>query len=239
MKFGELKSKIEKYLTESYGKNSVKKDLFVFKELVLKNKNVSKLFYLYDELSSNKGLNEEVAIEYINQATTIYENTINKILPKTFSELNSWVGHVSATNEYENIDNLFSQGLTKLEEKIKSKKVISENLQKTDVKENKDVINVPLNSMLNVANKTIKGFLSELNESEKKEVMEFLNTPKEKLQENYLNTKLEVERKLQDQKSSNSDEDTIKTIDKVLEKIQKESFNEVNYYNLIKLNESL
>ena len=100
MKFGELKSKIEKCLTESYSKNSVKKDLFVFKELVLKNKNVSKLFYLYDELSQKKGLSEDVANEYLNQVTTIYENTLNKISPKTFSELNSWVGHVKSNNEY-------------------------------------------------------------------------------------------------------------------------------------------
>ena len=35
MKFGELKSKIEKCLTESYGKNSMKKDLFVFNVYVL------------------------------------------------------------------------------------------------------------------------------------------------------------------------------------------------------------
>jgi hypothetical protein len=78
MKFGELKSKIEKCLAESYAKDSVKKDLFVFSEMVLKNKNVSKLFYLYDELSSKKGLNEDVANEYINQSIIIYENTINK-----------------------------------------------------------------------------------------------------------------------------------------------------------------
>ena len=39
-----LKSKIEKYLTESYKKNNLKDNLFVFEELVLKNKNISKIF---------------------------------------------------------------------------------------------------------------------------------------------------------------------------------------------------
>ena len=49
MNFGELKSKIEVCLSESYKKNNLKKDLFVFNELVLKNKNISKIFFLYDE----------------------------------------------------------------------------------------------------------------------------------------------------------------------------------------------
>ena len=50
MKFGLLKSKIEKCLIESYKKDSFKKNMFIFKELVLENKNIGKLFYLYNEL---------------------------------------------------------------------------------------------------------------------------------------------------------------------------------------------
>lgn len=238
MKFGELKSKIEKYLTESYNKNSVKKDLFVFKELVLKNKNVSKLFYLYDELSSKKGLSEDVANEYINQATIVYENTINKISPKTLSELNMWIGHIKTENEYNTIDNLFSTGIVQLEEKIKSKKVISENLQKSIIVENKEVINVPLNSMLNVANKTVKSFISSLNESEKNEVNKILSTPKNELLESYNKIKGSVIEKLNDKKSE-SDEETKQTIDKVVNKLTTESFNEMNYFKLKNLSEGL
>lgn len=238
MKFGELKSKIEKCLTESYSKNSVKKDLFVFKELVLKNKNVSKLFYLYDELSQKKGLSEDVANEYLNQVTTIYENTLNKISPKTFSELNSWVGHVKSNNEYSDIDNLFSTGLLTLESKIKSKKVICENLQKTEVKKENEVINVPLKTMTNVANKTIKSYISNLSESEQKEVLGILNTPKEKLFEKYSETKKIILEKLENQKNS-SDQETKQTIDQVVKKITTEEFNELNYFKLKSLSENI
>ena len=45
-KFGPLKSKIETYLTESYKKGSLKDNVFVFEQLVLKNKNISKIFFL-------------------------------------------------------------------------------------------------------------------------------------------------------------------------------------------------
>lgn len=238
MKFGELKSKIEKCLTESYTKNSVKKDLFVFKELVLKNKNVSKLFYLYDELSSKKGLSEDVASEYVNQSITLFENTINKISTKELNEIKDWVGHIKSNNEYSDIDNLFSTGLLNLESKIKSKKVIVEGLQKQNLVEEKEFIKVPLNAMTNVANKTIKSYISNLNESEQKEVLQILNTPKEKLQQKYEITKEIVLEKLEKQKED-GDSETKQTIDEVVKKLTTEQFNELNYFKLKNLSEGL
>lgn len=238
MKFGELKSKIEKCLTESYSKNSVKKDLFVFKELVLKNKNVSKLFYLYDELSSKKGLSEDVASEYVNQSITLFENTINKISTKELNEIKDWVGHIKSNNEYSDIDNLFSTGLLNLESKIKSKKVIVEGLQKQNLVEEKEFIKVPLNAMTNVANKTIKSYISNLNESEQKEVLQILNTPKEKLQQKYEITKEIVLEKLEKQKEA-GDSETKQTIDEVVKKLTTEQFNELNYFKLKNLSEGL
>ena len=119
MKFGKLKSKIENKLVESYKNGTIKNDMSKFNSLVLKNKNVSKLFYLYDELTSNKGLNESIADEYLNQSITVYENTINKIGTKDLKDLNIWVDGTEHGNEYDVIDNLLSTGITKLEEKIK------------------------------------------------------------------------------------------------------------------------
>jgi hypothetical protein len=238
MKFGELKSKIEKCLTESYGKNSMKKDLFVFKELVLKNKNVSKLFYLYDELSSKKGLNEDVANELVNQAIVVYENTVNKISTETIQEIKMWVGHINSDNDYSNIDQIFSKSLLNLESKIKSKKIIVENLKKQEVLTNKQIINVPLKSMTNVANRTINSYLSNLTESEQKEVLNILNTPKEKLNKEYNSIKNVVLEKLENQKLT-SDEETKQKIDEAVKKITTEEFNELNFFKLKSLSEGL
>ena len=47
MKFGIIKSKIENVLLESYKNNTFKDEVKNFKKLVLENKNVSKLYYLY------------------------------------------------------------------------------------------------------------------------------------------------------------------------------------------------
>lgn len=235
--FGELKSKIETYLTESYKKNTLKDNLFVFEQLVLNNKNIAKIFFLYDELSDKKGLTESIANDFLNESIVVYETTINKIYPVHIKELKAWIGHVKCENKYSEIDNLFSKNILTLESKIRSKKIILENLKKN--KENKkEVLNVPLKSMINVANKTVKNYIASLSESEQKEIKIFLNAPKKNLKENYINTKEEVVEKLQKQKNGSNIEIS-KTIDEVLTKLQTESFSELNYYKLKKLNEGL
>ena len=102
MKIGILKSKVESLLNESYNKNTFKDELKNFNKYVLNNKNVSKLFYLYDELSSKKGLNESIVDDYIHESVTIYENVINKLKESDFNNLKSWVGNVKCENLYEN-----------------------------------------------------------------------------------------------------------------------------------------
>ena len=92
--------------------------------------------------------------------------------------------------------------------------------------------------MVNVANKTVEKYIQSLSESERKELKKLLSTPKETLIENYNKLKSDVFEKLNSQKDS-SDEETSKTIDQVLNKLQNESFNELNYYKLGKLNEGL
>jgi hypothetical protein len=204
---------------------------------VLKNKNISQVFFLYDELSSNKGLSESVANEFINESITAYENLVNKITPNQIKELKSWVGHIKCENTYKNIDELFFLNVLTLENKIKSKKTILESL-KNNPQSQKEIIEVPLNSMVNVANKTVEKFISSLSESEQKELKTILSTPKETLVENYNKIKDEVLNKLNGQKEE-SDSETQETINKVLNKLQTESFNELNYYKLKQLNEGL
>ena len=236
--FGELKSKIEIYLSESYKKGTLKDNLFIFEELVLKNKNISRIFFLYDELSTKKGLQESIVNEFINESITAYENLTNKVNPYSLKEIKMWVGHIKCENKYKEIDNLFSTNVLTLESKIKSKKIICEIL-KTKEQEKKEIIKVPLKSMLNVANKTVGKFISSLKESEQKELKKILSTPKTQLIENYNDAKDLVLEKLNEKKNNENDSDTINTIDQVLLKIQKESFSELNYYHLKQLKESL
>lgn len=236
--FGELKSKIEVYLTESYKRGQLKDNLFIFEQLVLKNKGISKIFFLYDELSEKKGLSESVANEFINESITAYENSYNKVRPNSIQEIKLWVGHVKCENKYKEVDNLFSSNILTLENKIKSKKYLIENLSKKNI-EKKEIINVPLKTMVNVANKTISKFISTLSESERSQLKNILGTPKSVLQENYKKNKFSVIEKLQSKKLDEKDNDTINTIEQVIKKLQNEEFSEVNYFKLKTLNEGL
>ncbi len=238
MKFGKLKSKIENKLVESYKNGTIKNDMSKFNSLVLKNKNVSKLFYLYDELTSNKGLNESIADEYLNQSITVYENTINKINSKDLKDLNIWVDGTEHGNEYDVVDNLFSTGITKLEEKITSKKTILETITKSP-KENKDVVAIPLKTMVDIANKTINNYISNLTESDQKKLKSILSLTEDELKEKYNTLKESVISKLEKIQENEQDKEVGERINETINKVNTESFDKLNYLKLQELNNNL
>ena len=237
VKFGVLKSKIEKVLLESYSNNTFKEELKNFKTNVLDKKNIAKIFYLYDELNSKKGLNESVVNDYINECIVIYENTINKIKPSELQVLKYWVSKINTVNEYENIDNLFSTDVLTIESRIKSKKLISESLKKTKPIE-KEIVKLPMSAMISVANKTIQNYMESLNESEKKELVQFLNSDDNELKTNFSSLKESVLTKLETLKES-SDSETIGRINETIEKVSSEKYDKLTYFKLKGLKEKL
>jgi len=239
MKFGVLKSKIEKCLIESYNKNTLKDNIFIFNELVKKNKNISKIYYLYDELSSNKGLSESVANDFINGSITIYENALNKINKKDIQEISLWLNNVNTKNEYEKIDNLFSSNVVMLESKIQSRKLVVECLKLNKPFSNNKVISLPLESMVKVANNTITNYLSNVSESEKKEIISLLKEDNDKLEIKFDFIKENTIKRLENILSSDSDPDTVGAIKETIEKVKNESFDKISYIKLKNLNESL
>ena len=237
IKVGILKSKIEKVLLESYSNDTFKDELKNFKKLVLENKNISKIFYLYDELSSKKGLNENTVNDYIHECITMYENTINKIKSSELNNLKTWVSDIKSKNLYETIDGLFSTDVLTIESKIKSKKLIKESLMVTKPI-SKKIIKLPLTTMVNVANKTISSYINELNESEKKDLMKFLSTDDSVLKENFETIKGEVIVKLKTLQEG-SDIGTLSRITETIEKVESEKYDKLSYFKLKNLKESL
>jgi hypothetical protein len=239
IKFGNIKSKIEEKLLESYSNNTFKTEMKNFKSLVLGNKNISKLFYLYDEMSSNKGLNESLVNDYIYECITIYENTINKIEDNTISNLKKWVSNVNCENKYENIDNLFSTDVLTIESRLKSKKIISENLIKIPENKKGETVNLPISTMVNIANKTFSNYVEGLNESDRKEFINFLKTDESELEPKYESIKNEVKSKLNSIVESTPDKETLERVNETITKVDSETFNKLNYFKLKNLNENL
>ena len=238
MKFGILKSKIDYVLSESF-KNDIhfKEEMKLFKKYILENKNLSKLFYLYEELSSKKNVNKNIVNDYINESITIYENTINKVKTSDIKRLNEWLLDIKVENQYEQIDNVFSNDILTLENKIQSKKVLAESLTKSE-KPQSDVINLPLSSMLKMANKTISNYIEGLNESDKKELEKLLSENDSELKSKFDVMKEEVINKLINHRD-NSDTETSTRIEETISKIKNEKFDKLSFYKLKSLKESI
>lgn len=238
MKFGILKSKIENVLLESYKDNTFKDELKTFKKLVIENKNVAKIFYLYDELSSPKGLNESYVNEFINESIKLYDKSISKITKIELKGLNEWVKNSTVENSYSKIDDLFTNDVLTIESRIKSKKIISESLRKLPIITTKS-IDLPLSTMVSVANKTIKNYIDGLNESDKKELISLLSEDDSTLTEKYNSLKENVVEKLNNMKESSDDNSVKSRIDETLSKVLSEKFDKLSYFKLKGLNENL
>lgn len=239
--FGQLKSSVETLLTESFIKKSLNKELKNFKKFVLENKNITKLFFLYDELNSKKGLKKDIVDDYINECIKIYENTINKISPKELTKIQLWVesNEINSENKFSQIDNLLSSNILTLESKIESRNVIKENLQKTEIKQSKEIINLPISTMVQMANKTIENHIKELNESEKKELIQLLSQDDKTLNEEFNKLQESVISKLNTLKESTEDNSIKTKIEETLSKVSQEKYDKLNFFKLKNLSENL
>jgi len=234
--FGLLKSKIEKVLLESYSNDTFKKELKTFKKLVIENKNISKLFYLYDELSSPKALGDPN--EYINECIKIYENTVNKIKQSEINQIVGWVGNKNIENNYTDIDTLFSNDVLTIESKIKSRNIIKESLRKLPITKT-DGVDLPLSTMVSVANKTIKNYIDGLNESDKKEIMSLLSEDDSELSVKYVTLKNTVIEKLTEMKNASTESSMQTRIDETISKVISEKYDKLTYFRLKNLKENL
>jgi hypothetical protein len=149
-----------------------------------------------------------------------------------------WVGHIQFDNTYTLVDDLFSNNVTNLESKIKSKNTILENL-KTEPKKEKEIVNVPIKTMVNVANKTASNYIESLTESDKTELKKLLSSDDETIKESYFILKGKVISKLETLQEGEQDNEVTNRIDETIQKIQNESFDKVGYFKLRKLNENL
>ena len=100
MTFGKIKSIIENDLLESYkNEKEFKQSLKEFRQNVLNNKNMSKLYSLYDQLTTPQGLNESDSKDFLEEGISLIQKLIPSIkTPKTLSE--------NVKNKYSDIDSL-------------------------------------------------------------------------------------------------------------------------------------
>ena len=169
MTFGEIKSIIENNLLKSYNnKQEFKKSLKEFKQDVLNNKNMSRLYSLYDQLTTPQGLTETEAKDFLEEGI----NLIQKLTPTIKT---TRISSKNVSNQYINIDSLVYVNKLDLMERVQSKKNLIKILVSSKPEPIKESINLPLKSMINIANQTMNGYIENLDESAKKEFIQLRN----------------------------------------------------------------
>jgi hypothetical protein len=230
MTIGQLKTYFEKRFTESFqDEKEFKQVLKEFKTIVLKNKSISRAYNVYDELSTPQGINESETIDYINEGLRMISSDIKKQkLPQ-----------IKITeNSYSNLDELIYNNGLGLSEVFKLKKEISKVLS-TNKKELKESVKIPVSSMIKIANQTLNGYLETLDESSKKELLQLVKEDRKLSESNFIELKQITVSKLSTIKDGEKKSSTSEKIDETINVIKNQEFNQLNYFKLKKLNETL
>lgn len=241
--FGYIKTKIEKVFSKGHYDKDFKKNIKEFKKYVLDQKPIAEAYFLYDELSSKKGLNENVVDEYISESFE-HLKTIIDTNKKKIQDLSEWIDSIlgeGVNNNYEDIDKqIYTKNIVKnLESLIESKQRIRKNLMTTKVvKENKSV-NLPLSSMLKIATNTFNKEFENLNEEEKKEFKYLTSLKGKKLTEEVNNVKNSVIEKLTKNLNESKESDLTEKIQETINKINESEETVSSLYKLQQLNKGL
>jgi hypothetical protein len=235
--FGLIKTKIEKKLSESYQNGTFKTEFSRFKKLVLENKKISKVLFLYNELIDNKNLSESNAKEFVTECINSYKS-IN-LKQSDLKLLENWLKNTTCKNKYSDIDTIFSNDVLKLVEKVESKNRIVEGLKQSPTETSKSQINLPIKSMVQIANKTFAKHIESLTEGEKKELMGILTISENELKDSFDKLKEDTIQKLNLMTQNESDSEIKSKVDETISKIQNESVDRLNYFKLKKLNETI
>jgi hypothetical protein len=232
MTFGKIKSIIENNLIESYkDEKEFKKSLKEFKHNVLNNKTMSKLYSLYEQLSTPQGLNESDAKDFLEEGISLIQQLLPSIkLPKPLSE--------NVKNKYSDIDALVYTNKLNLLERVNSKKNITSVLTSTNdiVKES---INIPLKSMVSIANQTLNKYVDNLDESSKKEFLQLISEDSKSLEDKFETIRESAIGKLNIILEKEEEFELKTKLSETIDRLKTEKFDQLNFLKLKNLEESI
>ena len=232
MTFGKIKSIIENNLIESYkDEKEFKKSLKEFKHNVLNNKTMSKLYSLYEQLSTPQGLNESDAKDFLEEGISLIQQLLPSIkLPKPLSE--------NVKNKYSDIDALVYTNKLNLLERVNSKKNITSVLTSTnDIV--KGSINIPLKSMVSIANQTLNKYVDNLDESSKKEFLQLISEDSKSLEDKFETIRESAIGKLNIILEKEEEFELKTKLSETIDRLKTEKFDQLNFLKLKNLEESI
>lgn len=231
MRFGQIKTIIEQNFINSY----TDKQLFAetvrgFKSNFLCNKDLAKIYLLYDELSSPKNLSKEDAKDFLEEGIAQLKNLISRVqLPKE---------NIDIKSEYMDIDNILYKESVDIKETIESKKnIMSVLMSKPKILEAK--ANIPISSVIKIANKTINEYVDTLDEDVKNDLLWLMNENEDTLKETFETEKTIIVEKLNNLIQEDKGNENLETLNATIDKVKNEEFDKMNLYRLRKLRETL
>ena len=239
--FGTIKTKIEKASIGLYGKPEFKTYMSQLKTMVLENKDLSELYYIYDDLSKKKGLSNDIATDYINESIE-YSQILIENNERSLKNVDEWISSIvkKPVNNYKDIDvTIYNKSIKNLETVLESKKRIINTIISEDKVKIKESINLPLKTMLRVANDRLNKELSNISESEKKELIELSSLSDKDIILEINTLKKNVISNLKTSLNESKENDLKDTIENTIKKISESKYDKYNLYQLRKLNQGL
>ena len=239
--FGTIKTKIEKASIGLYGKPEFKTYMSQLKTMVLENKDLSELYYIYDNLSKKKGLSNDIATDYINESIE-YSQILIENNERSLKNVDEWISSIvkKSVNNYKDIDiTIYNKSIKNLETVLESKKRIINTIISEDKKEIKESINLPLKTMLRVANDRLNKELSNISESERRELIELSSLSDKSIKLEIDTLKENVISNLKTSLNESKENDLKDTIENTIKKISESKYDKYNLYQLRKLNQGL
>lgn len=234
MKFGILKSKIERKIEQSYLNNDFNRELKNFKKFVLENSEIRRAYHIYNELSTSKNFEKSFAEDFVNECIDLFGRI--KFNKDSISLLENWVKDIKTENQYKDIDVVLEKNTLVIENIVQSKRRLVENLSLP--KEKTDSPNVPIKRIYEIAKDNLKNYLSELNESDLNQINKYLTLSESEIQKRYDILSEMVIEKLE-KMIPNSEKEISEKITETIEKIKKERVEPISLLKLKNLNESL
>jgi hypothetical protein len=239
--FGTIKTKIEKASIGLYGKPEFKVYMSQLKTMVLENKDLSELYYIYDDLSKKKGLSNNIATDYINESIE-YSQILIENNKRSLKNVDEWISSIvkKSVNNYKDIDvTIYNKSIKNLETVLESKKRIINTIISEDKLKIKESINLPLKTMLRVANDRLNKELSNISESERKELIELSSLSDKSIKLEIDTLKENVISNLKTSLNESKENDLKDTIENTIKKISESKYDKYNLYQLRKLNQGL
>jgi hypothetical protein len=232
MTFGKIKSAIEKNLLESYkNEQEFKKSLREFNHNILENKSISKIYSLYDQLTTPQGLTESDAKEYLEEGINLIQKLIVGVkLPKTISE--------NIDNKYSDLDTVVYTNKINLLERVQCKKNIVSNLTKKSQVVSES-INIPIKSMISIGNKNLNEYIENLDEDTKREFLQLVSEDSSSIVAKFNTLRESTTNKLQLMVETESDDEMKNKLSETINTIKTEKFDYLTYLKLKTLEQSI